>query len=1121
MDNVEQEIDRLNGQVEQLFSEAKYGEALNVALQVHDLVLDQFGGNHPRYAACLHDLAALLDAFGDFDRAEKTYLQSIAVYRATLGEQHPEYANSLNDLALLYKSNGKYALAEPLLQQALRIYAASLGEEHAFYANGLNNLAGLYEEKGEYSKAEPLYTQSLNILEKSVGVNSAEYATGLNNLGYLYESMGAYAKAKARYQRALEIRRAILGDNHPDVGDSLNNLGTLYKSLGDYRQSEFFLSQALELRRKVYGERNTQVAQTLSNLAGLYLAAGRFAEADDFYQTALDIRREILPAEHPAISTTLNNLAGLYVTTGRYADARPLYLQALQILRRTLGDDHLNVARLLSNLAELYRSIGSTDRAERLAQQAFNISQRVLGDQHPEVATGLINLAGFAEVQGDLEKAETLYRQALEILNSTFGENSLESLAAINNLAALSYNQGKHNGAEQLWQQSLMIARAHWGEAHLDVALGLSNLGVLHYSLGDHPAAEAYLREALEIYQQTLGSAAPEVALTLHNLAGPLVGLKRVTEALDLQEQAERITDSIMGQVFTIGSEQQRLAYLTTLRGSLNTFLSLIYKYLSASDPAKRSALELVFRRKAISAEALAVQRNAIFGGNYPALAFQLRELTMLRAQIAEKTLKGPEQEELTSHQQQLAEWEEQREALEAELAGHIPQMNLEKRLRAAALPQVAASLKIGEALVEFCRVEVFNFEAVPARGERRWQAAHYLAFILLQNKPQAEVHLLDLGEADSIDLEIAAFRNSIIQAGRHLRPTAPVLDARKSDGTVLRQLVFDSIHHALKGSKRLFLAPDGDLSQLPFEALPLAGDRRLIDEFEISYLSTGRDLLRIGNPANLEPTPALVIADPDFDLSLASASPSIGKSVASRQSDDLERSGLEFTHLPGTRLEGERIANLLGVQALLDKKVLERSIKSVKSPRILHIASHGFFLARSAKRRAQGSLSGRAMFGDYDPLRFLGAGTENPLLRSGLALAGANTRLRKGVLPAEAEDGILNAEDVTGLDLLATELVVLSACDTGLGDVKVGEGVFGLRRAFQVAGAKTLVMSLWKVPDMETQELMEDFYHRLRSGEGGAIALRHAQLRIKKKFSNPYYWGAFICQGDPGPLAL
>jgi CHAT domain-containing protein len=150
---------------------------------------------------------------------------------------------------------------------------------------------------------------------------------------------------------------------------------------------------------------------------------------------------------------------------------------------------------------------------------------------------------------------------------------------------------------------------------------------------------------------------------------------------------------------------------------------------------------------------------------------------------------------------------------------------------------------------------------------------------------------------------------------------------------------------------------------------------------------------------------------------------------------------------------------------------------------------------------------------------RLSGPGLENPLLRSGLALAGANTWLKKGELPAEAEDGILTAEDVSGLDLLATELVVLSACETGLGEIHFGEGVFGLRRAFVLAGAKTLVMSLWKVPDEQTRELMEDFYRRILAGQPRAEALCEAQLEMKKKYPDPFFWGAFICQGNPGPL--
>jgi CHAT domain-containing protein len=228
---------------------------------------------------------------------------------------------------------------------------------------------------------------------------------------------------------------------------------------------------------------------------------------------------------------------------------------------------------------------------------------------------------------------------------------------------------------------------------------------------------------------------------------------------------------------------------------------------------------------------------------------------------------------------------------------------------------------------------------------------------------------------------------------------------------------------------------------------------------------------------------------------------------------------GTPFESLQGTRAEGKRIAELFGVAPLLRAGVLETPVKRNRSPRILHIASHGFFLpdARRDRDKVQLELGTIVEPGGKGLSRL--AHLENPLLRSGLALAGANTWLARGELPEEAEDGLLTAEDVTGMDLLATELAVLSACETGLGEVHVGEGVYGLRRAFVLAGVKTLVMSLWKVPDQQTQELMENFYQRLLKGQPRAEALRKAQLAIRERYPNPLYWGAFVSQGNPAPL--
>ena len=370
-----------------------------------------------------------------------------------------------------------------------------------------------------------------------------------------------------------------------------------------------------------------------------------------------------------------------------------------------------------------------------------------------------------------------------------------------------------------------------------------------------------------------------------------------------------------------------------------------------------------------------------------------------------------------------------------------------------------------------------------------------------------------------------------------------------------LRAALFDRLAPALGNRTRLLIAPDGDLTRLPFEVLPTADGRRLIDDYQISYLSCGRDVLRFGAVATGQPGEPLVVADPDFDLetvtdaragaaqsrasgpacSAAARKPRRRRCNRSRHSQrpprsagrhsrdlDRDRSAYHFHRLPGTRAEGERVAALLDVSPWLDATALEGRLKTAcRSPRILHLATHGFFLPdqqRDLNREGRGLGFDFGEFsGATDGLaRLSGPMMENPMLRSGLALAGANTWLKAGNPPEEAEDGLLTAEDVTGLDLLATELVVLSACETGLGQVHVGEGVFGLRRAFVLAGAKTLVMSLWKVPDEPTRELMEDFYGRLLAGRGPRRGAARGAARDEGEVPRPVLLGRLHLPGRP-----
>jgi hypothetical protein len=765
----------------------------------------------------------------------------------------------------------------------------------------------------------------------------------------------------------------------------------------------------------------------------------------------------------------------------------------------------------------------------------MEIYRVALGETHPSFANGLINLANMYQLMKDYASAEPLCRQAMEIYRVGLGDEHPSFARSLNTLAVLHKSMGYYVSAERLCRQAMEIRRAALGEEHPDFARSLNNLGELYRLIGNYAEAEPFYRQAMKIYRLALGEAHPSFANSLNNLALLCAATGRASEALSLMRHAASIDDRMIGQVFSVSSESQRTAFLRTARAGLDAFLSLVRQHFAEDLPAIEAALGIVLRRKAVLAEAVRTQRDALLGGKYPELQGQLHQLTILRTQIGQKSIAGPGPEGLDEYQRLLDEWNHEKERLEADLARQIPEMNMEARLRAADRRVVALKLPEGVALVEFVRFNVLDFEAVAVQvSETEWKPprpgkpARYLAFVLTRDK-QSQIRMIDLGEALEIDQMIRDFRKGV--------SCQPPDDAERNrgwqaheasvwqTGCDLRATLFPGqLNKDLRRFRRLLIAPDGELNHLPFELLPIDNGRRMIDEYHLSYLSVGRDVLRFGAACTGQPGPAVVAADPDFDLGMGGAESEAPETAcfAGRRSRDVDRSLGRFRRLPGTREEGALIARLLNVEPTLEGSVLESRIKSCKSPWILHIATHGFFfedqeidpekLGRGMELVGSETLS-------QGPFPFAGR-LENPLLRSGLALAGANWRAKGFRPPPAAEDGLLTAEDVTGMDLLATELVVLSACETGRGEIQVGEGVFGLRRSFALAGAKTLVMSLWNVPDRHTRELMEEFYGRILAGEPRAEALRQAQLTMKAKYPHPYYWGAFICQGDPSPLS-
>jgi len=1137
-----------------------YSVAVPFFQQALEAYRQSVGEKHEGYATSLNNLAYTYEALRDYDKAESGYRQSIEISRETQGELNPDYAQSLMNLAFLYVKRGKKAAAEPLYKQALEIYRKSLGDQHPDYAKCLNNLAGLYTKMGRASDAEPLQREAMEIKRASLGEQHPEYANVLNDLAFTCRELGNYSEAESLFKQSLEIRRQVFGEAHPDTIAALNHLESIYKlrgkksaaeSIGDkkkearsltprtksdldslnkqvielhnkgrYEEALTQANQAVNLSRRHHGGQDPEYAMSLHSLASMQVQIGNYSAAVPLFQQALEVYRGSVGEMHADYATSLNNLAYTYEALGNYDKAEPRYRQALEISRETQGELHPDYAQSLMNLAFLYDKLGNEADAEPLYEQALEIYRKSLGDQHPDYAKCLNNLAVLYTRMGKASAAEPLQREALEIKRKKLGEMHPEFANGLSDLAITLGSRGKYREAEPLHKQALEIRRQVLGEQHPDFAASLHNLAGLYKAMGNFTAAEPLYRQAVEITRYELGENHPGLALSLSILARMCAATQRVDEALKLMKQTQAIHDHMLGQIFSIGSEDQRMAYLESLQTDFDVYLSLVFQYFPNSPEAIHETLELILRRKAIGAEALAAQREAVLGGQYPELAPKLQQLTELRMEIAEKTLAGPGNQGANTHQQILAELNTQKNRLEADLAREIPEMNMEQKLRSIDRASIAQTLPRQTVLVEFVRFKVFNFK------RDYFGASRYLAFTIQSSEPE-KIAMIDLGPSRPIDRMIAQLRTYITESGngngRGLG-SLPV-DTKHAESQVLgielRKALFDPLMSALGSCKRLLLAPDGDLTRLPFEVLPTGQGRYLIDEYQISYLGTGRDVLRFDAETTIQPGEPLLVADPDFNLgSDDTAEPSRPIETKSRE---LRQANLHFGQLPATRTEGERIGEMLGVQPWLEGDALEARLKSCRSPHILHLATHGFFLEDQKQDLNQES-RGLGAAGSQDEGRFArlsATGLENPLLRSGLALAGANTWLKKGTPPPEAEDGILTAEDVSGLDLLATELVVLSACETGLGEIHTGEGVFGLRRAFVLAGAKTLVMSLWKVPDKETQELMEDFYRRILQGQSRADALREAQLAIREKHPDPLFWGAFICQGDPSSLSL
>jgi CHAT domain-containing protein/Tfp pilus assembly protein PilF len=1016
----------------------------------------------------------------------------------------PEQSRVLTEALRLMTSSsasqqqGRLDEAVGLREQAQALIEKTFGTEHPVASLNLKLLAFLYDRKGDYPKAEAEYLRALSAQEKLSGPEHTEVAGVLLGLGTVYGHMEDFARAEQVYARALAIREKALGPDSPEVAAVLFSLSYTFTNRGLYGKAEPILKRALAIQEKTLGPDTLEVALTLNNLAYLYMEKGDYEQSEALFKRSLSIFEKLLGPEHALVGTPLNSLAVLYRTKGDYQRAEPLLKRALAIQEKAAGPEHPDTANALNSLAMLYSEKGDDERALPLFQRALAIREKAQPESSSVAAT-LNSIAYVYDSKGEYARAISLYKRALAIIEKTLGAETPLYASTLGNLAAVYSDEGDYAQAEPLDRRALALREKLLGPEHPDVAVSLSNLAYIYFARNEFEKEEPLYLRALAITEKAYGPDHPNVGLYLANLATVYWGRGDTRRALAALARNAELRERNLALVLTTGSEEQKRLYMATLATETDGIVSFHTSAAPSDPPAAQLALTTVLRRKGrvldVSADEVGALRRRLDSQDRELLD----RLSTTRSALARLVLQGADSASPAVRLEDEKRLKDEIDLLEAKVSERSAEFRTQAR--PVTLNDVREAIPADAALVEFVVYRPYDVRSTNSKS--RFGAPRYVAYVLRRTGGPLWV---DLGEASAVERGVAAWRRALIDPSSR--------EASRS-GRALDEVVMRPVRRLLGDARRLFLSPDGALNLIPFGALTDERNRYLLEDYSITYLTSGRDLLRMRLSAESRQGP-LVVANPLFEAGASSSPAPSALATQSRRSADF--AGSVFTPLPGTKGEAAALGAILtGARVYTDAQASEALLKHATGPSILHIATHGFFLPdqtrSAADDHARAESRGMALVA-AGGVRVEG---ENPLLRSGLALAGAN-RGQGG----DGEDGVLTALEAAGLDLRGTKLVVLSACETGVGEVKNGEGVYGLRRALVLAGAESQVMSLWQVSDEATKDLMIGYYKRLQAGEGRTEALRAVQLEMLRGGGpastgrrHPFYWASFIQSGD------
>lgn len=925
---------------------------------------------------------------------------------------------------------------------------------------------------------------------KNAATNKARTLATKDNLNKATASlMKNMEKARAEFD-STDFDYAILVSDNAGLFDikekgermakvsSIVNLGSAYYNNAEFTDEERARFQ-LEAGELAYGSRNFAIAEkrfaaakkiyeetnltedlgylkTISDEGLLYATMGRYTQAEGFTAGAIDIRKQIFGENHVGMAASLNNYGVLHYNLGRYNESEKTLAGALATIRANNLQASMPHAIILNNQAMLFQAIGRFEQAEASLKEAISIAEKLENQKSKNHLKFLSNLALLYQQMGKYPEAEAIYLG----MEKRLGKSNPDFAAMLTNQAALYMLMGKQDRVEGLLKDAAAIYKDNFGEENPAYAKAISDLGNFYRFSTRYDEALPLLEKALAIREKMLGKNHPLYAQSQEDLAILYWKNKAPQKASGLYREVMEKSLGFINTYFPPMSEAEKTKYWDVLSPRFQRFYNFAIENSSTLPEAVKDLFNYQIATKALLLNSTNKVKQSILKSHDGLLIKDYLTWLDQKEQLARL------------YAYSKAELKEQKINLDSiEMAANAMEKKLSERSKdfsegyaAAEIPYTRIRDLLGdnEAVVEIIRVRKFD--------QAFTDDAQYVALILKKGVDVPKMKVLANGQ--QLETRYAKYYRNAIQQ--------KIADDYSYDQ------YWSAIEPEVRGKKIIYFSPDGIFNQINLNTLRKPGGSFLINSYDVTVLGNSRDLIALKSRKKVAPGKnATLLGFPEYG-------------------------GTAISALPGTKVEIDGIARILKgagfqVSVLTQGAATESKLKSVNGPALLHIATHGYFLKDVDKN---GSAFGIAMENAND----------NPLLRSGLMLAGAAKTVSGAAMPnlSSNDNGVLTAYEAMNLDLEGTHLIVLSACETGLGEVKAGEGVYGLQRAFLVAGAEALIMSLWKVDDAATQQLMKNFYSNwIKDPSNKQKAFKQAQLQLMTKFKDPYYWGAFVMMGQ------